>query len=84
MDFNDCSVKEPQFSHYKEISQVIKTYIKEINLALQKLVSKTTNRASVMFSSDVDFITLCKNDAEFLIFFHYHCIIHQKVLCKLF
>ncbi|XP_023243760.1 general transcription factor II-I repeat domain-containing protein 2-like [Centruroides sculpturatus] len=89
MVFNDCKVKEDILSvlplqgntRGKDIYKVIKNYIKEINLPLQNLVSITTDGAPAMIGSGVVFITLCKNDAEFSNFVHYHCIIHQQALC---
>ncbi|XP_067139079.1 zinc finger BED domain-containing protein 5-like [Centruroides vittatus] len=89
MVFNDRSVKEDILSvlplqgitRGKDIYQVIKNYIKEINLPLLKFVSTTTDGAFAVIGSGVDFIRLCKND-DFPNFFHYHCIIHQQALCK--
>lgn len=63
------------------IYQVIKNYIKEINIPLQKFVSMITDGAPATNGSDVGFITLCKNDTKFLNFFHYNCIIHQQAFC---
>lgn len=80
MVFNDYPVKEDILSvlliqenkRGKDINKVIKNCIKEINLVLEKLVSKTTDGGT-----GVGFITLCKSDAEFTNYFHYQSIILQ-------
>lgn len=41
----------------------------------------TTDGAPAMVGSAVSFLILCKIDAEYPNFFHYHCIIHQQALC---
>lgn len=62
----------------KDTYNVIENYFKEINLPLEKLVSITTDGAAVMIGSG--FVIICKKDAEFPDFLHYHCITHQQAL----
>ena len=61
--------------------QAFMNFANKTKLSLVKLISITTNGAPAMVGSSNGFIALCKQNNYFPNFIHYHCIIHQEVLC---
>ena len=61
--------------------QAFMNFANKTNLPFVKLIFITTDGAPAMVGSSNGFITLCKRNNSFSNFIHYHCIIHQEVLC---
>jgi hypothetical protein len=89
MAFHDAPVKEELLkvlalegrTRGEDIYHLFRTYIKEINMPIQKLCSITTDGAPSMTGKHNGFISLCQKDNFFPSFISYHCIIHQEALC---
>ncbi|KAL2097960.1 hypothetical protein ACEWY4_007167 [Coilia grayii] len=88
MVFEDFTTKEDiltllhlnERTRGEDIYGVFKSYIRQNNIPIHKLVSITTDRAPAMCGVRAGFIALCRNDPEFPEFKNYHCVIHQQAL----
>lgn len=64
-----------------DIYNAVKNFFVKENIALENLVSVTTDRAPAMTGRHAGFIALCKGDPDFPKLLHYHCILHQQAIC---
>lgn len=64
-----------------DIYNAVKNFFAEKKVPLQKLVSVTTDGAPAMTGQHAGFITHYKGDTDFPPSLHYHCIIHQQLIC---
>lgn len=88
MAFQDFTTKEDfltllhlkQRTRGEDIYNVFKSYVREINIPIHKLVAITTDGAPAMCGVRAGFIALCCNDPDFPHSMNYHCVIHQQAL----
>ena len=88
MVFNDFSTKElltilplKATTRGVDIYTAVKNFFVEKKVPLNKLASITTDGAPAMTGRHARFITQDRNNPDFPTFLHYHCIIHQQVIC---
>lgn len=89
MVFDDFVIKEELLALFPlktttkgiDIYNLVKKFLLEKKVPLEKLVSVTTDGAPAMIGRQNGFISHCIKDTNFPTFLHYHCIIHQQVLC---
>ena len=65
----------------KDTFQAFMNFANKTKVPLVQLISITTDGAPAMLGSSNGIIALFKQNNSFLNFIHYHCIIHQAVLC---
>ena len=88
MAFQDFTTKEDfltllqlkERTRGEDIYNVFKSYVREKNIPIHKLVAITTDGAPAMCGVHAGFIALCRNDPDFPDFMKYHCVIHQQAL----
>ena len=89
MVFEDFSTKEELLALLPlktttrgvDVYNVVKEFLVQKKVPLEKLVAVTTDRAPAMIGQHAGFIAHCKGDPDFPKLLHYHCIIHQHALC---
>ena len=76
-----CMLPVKGHTQGEDTFQAFMNFANKTKLPLIKIIFITTDGAPAMVGSSNGFIALCKQNNSFPNFIHYHCIIHQEILC---